>query len=143
MAHNPDAIPNQRWFFVEALLMIDIALEAHSASLEAQLSPTSVDDAAEQEDRRIYEVLVVLMPERQHTLDQFVLKFDTLVWLDAEGLLRMKTGRRFEIPFLTLGATGRAVQGLDEAVVEECIQRNIDEIDQGIATACHTISISV
>ncbi|KIJ68075.1 hypothetical protein HYDPIDRAFT_83455 [Hydnomerulius pinastri MD-312] len=138
---DPDSIPNQRWFLAEALFRslrgIDIALvhkrlEAYQASREAELSPSLsvIEDASKKDEKRIFEVLGVLMPERQRTLDEFVLKFDALVWLDAEGHehFTRENWQAFRDSLLTpiLESTGRQLQKLDEAIAKEYTERDAE-----------------
>ncbi|KAF9241858.1 hypothetical protein BU15DRAFT_60754 [Melanogaster broomeanus] len=140
IAYNPDpeAIPNQRWFLAEALFRalqgIDIALvnrrlEAHHASREALLSPSSVDfeEAAKQEKRRISE-------SDNGTLDEFVLKFDALVWLDVDGheAFTQEDWQAFRDALLTpiMDETGRALRRHDEAMVKDYMERHVNEIKE-------------
>jgi hypothetical protein len=138
LPYYPETIPNQRQFLAEALFRalkgIDIALvyrrlEAYHASQEAQQSPSRVDfaDAMKQNQLRMFEVLGVLMPERQRILNKFVLMYDALVWLDMEEDENFtQDWQEFRDSLLTqiLDETDHALRTLDEHMVEVYMESN-------------------
>jgi len=86
----PDAVKHERHRLVLSLFR---SLEGTSISLiekrydaardqELNLSPTV---AAEKNVARLQEIVCILLPERQRLLDEFLLKFDALLWIDVEG----------------------------------------------------------
>ncbi|EIW83106.1 hypothetical protein CONPUDRAFT_152147 [Coniophora puteana RWD-64-598 SS2] len=85
----PDAVKHERHRLVFSLFR---SLEGTSISLiekrydaardqELNLPPTV---AAEKNATRLQEIVCILLPERQRLLDEFLLKFDALLWIDVE-----------------------------------------------------------
>ncbi|KAH7923158.1 hypothetical protein BV22DRAFT_1093424 [Leucogyrophana mollusca] len=111
---------------------VDIALvdkrhEAYAAFRESagNISPSAAwfEIAAKQDEERIKEILGVLLPERQRILDEFMLKFDSLVWLDTEGHedfgVNDWQAYRDSLCEPVLDYTHRALRALDEAVTKK------------------------
>jgi len=135
--HSPSAIEDERsrlaLSLFRALQGIDIALvdkryEAYHVAREAQASPTTqwFHSALRKDEERLQEVVGVLLPERQRTLDEFMIKFDALVWLDGEGREQFShaewQAHRDTLCAPILDYTRRALIALDESVMKKTIE---------------------
>ncbi|KAH7888913.1 hypothetical protein F5I97DRAFT_1856505 [Phlebopus sp. FC_14] len=95
--HTPDIIKHEREKLSSALMRSliknNIALvekyhevnEYSQASPPVSPSPTWEEEASKRDEERLFEVLNVLLPQRQRILEDFIVKFDVLVWLDVDG----------------------------------------------------------
>lgn len=97
---------------------------AMSRELEAGASPSAARYAAavQRQETRLKEVLGVLLPERELLFNEYLIKFDALIWLDQEGRenYTLEDWQRHRDARLRpiLDYTSRALVALDESVTK-------------------------
>ncbi|EGO00472.1 hypothetical protein SERLA73DRAFT_181080 [Serpula lacrymans var. lacrymans S7.3] len=136
-AYDPSAIHEERsrlsLSLFRSLQGIDIAMvekrqEAYSIAKLGDTSPTHewYETALQKDQERLHEVFNVLLPERERTLDEFMIKFDALVWLDVDGhedfSLEQWQEHRNNLSTPILNYTGQALVALDSAVSKKNVE---------------------
>jgi hypothetical protein len=97
---------------------------AMSRELEAGIRRSADWYAAsvQRQERRLHEVLGVLLPEREVLFNEYLMKFDALIWLDQEGRenYSVEDWQRHRDARLNpiLDYTNRALVAMDEAVTK-------------------------
>ncbi|KDQ54288.1 hypothetical protein JAAARDRAFT_38446 [Jaapia argillacea MUCL 33604] len=123
------------------IAMVERRHEARMISDRVQRSPTKATFerathlAVRRDEERIGEILNVLLPERQSILDEFMIKFDTLVWLQMEGRgegenlsveKQMQDRDRMCAPVLEY--THQALLALDKDVMEKSFSKMLAQV---------------